>query len=233
VNFYCEGIDKQVNTHFNVDAFMKCLSFEIDGERRTAPPWPYGPGWQEKGASNELDQKGELVGELESTAPLRANVLEKLRTHREYLAKFYPHQVGTKKIAPLSEEEIDKLVQKDDAEQVNGMLVRGDLASLSMESRCKAGEHVLINIPIKSRKNKAKDTGNKRSMNLTYLTNHAKITIPTKTALATYHLNQKKRWLWTHSVLTYLLLNTAPDPQKTTCMCYALSGLTRTTTIIY
>jgi len=60
---------------------MKSMSFKIDGKRKTAPPWVHGPGWRPAGASNEPNQKGEPVGNLESTALLRAQVMAELESH--------------------------------------------------------------------------------------------------------------------------------------------------------
>ena len=138
-------MDKRVSARFDIDAFMKSLSFEIDGERKTAPPWVHGPGWRPEGASNELNQEGEPVGNLESTAPLRAHVMEELEKHRSYIAKFIPHQVGNKKIDPLSEREIEELVEMDNSSEQPKIL--GDMAEYSVDSRNEKGVSVLMDLP--------------------------------------------------------------------------------------
>jgi len=141
VNYILIQMDKRVSARLDLDTLMKS---EIDGERKTAPPWVHGPGWQPEGASNELNQEGEPVGNLESTAPLRAQVMAELESHREYLAKFIPHQVGRKKIDPLSESEIEELIEKDSSKQPK---ILGEMAEYSVESREKQGVSVLMELP--------------------------------------------------------------------------------------
>ena len=65
----------------DLDTLMKSMSFKIDGERKTALPWVHGPGWRPAGVSNELNQEGEPVDNLESTALLRAQVMAELESH--------------------------------------------------------------------------------------------------------------------------------------------------------
>lgn len=129
---------------------MKCISFEYDGERRTAPPWPLGPGWRPPGASNDLEQEGEKVGELASTTPARAEVMERLEVHRQYLAKFIPHQVSGKKVEALTDDDIELLITEDDKRQMAEFLpLRGDYQSMSVEARERHGQQVLMDIPHK------------------------------------------------------------------------------------
>lgn len=144
VNYILIQMDKRVSARLDLDTLMKSMSFEIDGERKTAPPWVHGPGWRPAGASNDPNQEGEPVGNLESTAPLRAQVMAELESHREYLAKFIPHQVGSKKIDPLSESEIEELIEKDSSEQPK---ILGEMAEYSVESREKQGVSVLMELP--------------------------------------------------------------------------------------
>jgi len=144
VNFIVMQMDERVNARLDVDAFMKSLSFDFDGMRRTARPWIHGPGWRPAGASNDIDQEGELTGPLESTGPLRARVMEELERRQKYLAQFLPHQVGSKKIDPLSESDIKNLKENDDSrDEAN---VQGDMASFSVHARVKQGVRVLLDL---------------------------------------------------------------------------------------
>ncbi|KIM34732.1 hypothetical protein M413DRAFT_33066, partial [Hebeloma cylindrosporum] len=142
VNYILSQVDERVSARLNLDMFMKSISFEIGGERRTARPWIYGPGYRPKGASNEIDQQGELTGPLESTAPLRKRAMDKLKAHREYLAQFIPHQVGNKKVDPLSESMIQELIEQDD--KSDKAKNESDLSAFSVDARKKQGIRLLI-----------------------------------------------------------------------------------------
>lgn len=144
VNYIIMQMDKRVHARLDIDAFMKSLSFEINGTRRTARPWIHGPGWRPEGASNEIDQEGELTGPLESTGPLRARVMKELGSRQKYLAQFLPHQVGSKKIDPLSRSDIKDLKEKDDSRDEGH--VQGNMTSFSVDARMKQGVRVLLNL---------------------------------------------------------------------------------------
>jgi len=144
VNYIIMQMDKRVHARLDIDAFMKSLSFEINGTRRTARPWIHGPGWRPEGASNEIDQEGELTGPLESTGPLRARVMKELGSRQKYLAQFLPHQVGSKKIDPLSQSDIKDLKEKDDSRDEGH--VQGNMTSFSVDARMKQGIRVLLDL---------------------------------------------------------------------------------------
>jgi hypothetical protein len=144
VNYGVLQADSRLDIQFNVDLFMKSLSYvDDDGTRRTAAPWVFAPGWRPKDASKELGQRGEVVDELESTSEFRENGLKELLKHELYTAQFIPHCVANDdKVTALTEDDVQSLVA----------CPQMSYPRLSVQARLADGIPVTMSLPSKIRR---------------------------------------------------------------------------------
>lgn len=143
VNYGVLQADSRLEIQFDVDLFMKSLSYvDVDGTRRTAAPWVFAPGWRPKDASKELGQQGEVVDELESTTEFRQSGLKQLQKHELYTAQFIPHCVANdNQVAALTECDIKFLVASPQT----------SYPMLSVEARLASDIPVTMSLPSKKR----------------------------------------------------------------------------------
>jgi len=151
VNYGVLQADDRLKLQFNVDLFMKCFSYIDDsGERMTAAPWIFAPGWRPKGASRALGQRGEPAEELESTAEFRGEAMKRLRDHELYTAQFIPHcVVNDDKVEALTDDDMKSLIARP----------QRSYAKFSIDARIDAGMAVTMSLPSRvKQKAKAKKT---------------------------------------------------------------------------
>jgi hypothetical protein len=130
--------DPDLQIQFDLDSFMKCLSYvDNSGKRRTAAPWPLGPGWRPRGASRHPDQQGDLINDLEKTSEFRATTIARLEDHERYMAQFIPHCVAHKKVSPLMDDGVEAVIASANSsdpalEEFSAATRESDQVSLTM-----------------------------------------------------------------------------------------------------
>lgn len=91
------------------DKFLSSISSNLPGRHRTVGPWIDAPGFRKKGASRNLHQPREHIEDLVSQTPYKEEIIRELDNHQDRMARSILQCVISKKVYPLSDEDIKDL----------------------------------------------------------------------------------------------------------------------------
>ncbi|KAF9470207.1 hypothetical protein BDN70DRAFT_939930 [Pholiota conissans] len=121
-NFILSQLPEKYGVQFHADKALEAISYRTsDNKRKTLAPWIDAPGFRPKDASRDLHQTGKFIEDLIDQAPIRARIIAELEAHQKNVQRFIPQSVASKKVEPLTDEEMGGVKWEADKTQTHCM----------------------------------------------------------------------------------------------------------------